>query len=287
MNRLNSELAKKLVSYVDEHKAFPATLKVDGKSYNYGTFTQIIVATIVNTNAKHTGKTYANAPAPTGDKIDTTISKSDYIKLAREISQFYNTNKRTPNYVVYKGKKIKPQLFSYCFAKAIVFYLKNKRLPNSISFKSTVFKSKVNSPTIKPNDTWNYFVQKTGFKGTTIDEVLAWVKKHGKYQYYFDGHKTNKEVTNCKCGNCTDWLQWLINIAEALGYEWKCLHVKCKVSGTGHVRGQFKHSKHTGDQWINRDPASVADGGSITSIWCSNGTLLATNPSWFMETLRK
>lgn len=286
MNSLNIEIAKKVVSYVDSNGAFPATIKVDGKSYNYGTFTEILASTIVNKDSKYTNKVYGNAPGPTGDNINTIISKSDYLKLAREIVSFYNSNKRCPNYVVYNKKKIKPQLFSYCFAKIIKFYITNKRWPSTCKFESSVFKSKKTSPAIKPNDTWNYFVKKTGFKGTTIDEVLAWVKKYGKYQFYFDGHKTNKEVTNCKCGNCTDWLQWLINIAEALGYDWKCLHVKCK-SGTGHVRGQFRHSKHTSGNWINRDPAAVADGGSITSIWCSNGTLQATNPSWFMETLRK
>ena len=285
MNKLNIELAKKVVSYVDKQGAFPATIKVDNANYNYGTFTEIIVNTIVNVDSKHTGKTYSNAPAPSGDNINITLSKTDYIRLAREIIQFYNTNKRCPNYVTFK--KIKPQLFSYAYAKAIVFYIQNKRLPNTLLFQSSVFKSKKNQPTIKPNDAYNYFVKKTGFKGSTIDEVLAYVKKHGKYQYYFDGHKTNKQVTDCKCGNCTDWLQWLINIAEALGYEWKCIHVKCRKSGTGHVRGQFKHSKHTAGNWINRDPAAVADGGSITHIWCSDGTLQATNPKWFLETLRK
>lgn len=287
MNKLNIEIAKNLVSYVDKHNSFPAKIEVNNVSYNYGTFTEILANTIVNTDSKPVNKTYGNAPAPKGDNININIGKTDYIRLAREIVVFYQNKKRCPNYVEYKNKKIKPQLFSYCFAKIIKFYIENKRLPTTCKFDTSVFKSKKAAPTIKPNDTWNYFVKKTGFKGNTIDEVLAWVKKHGKYQYYFDGHKTNKQVTDCKCGNCTDWLQWLINIAEALGYEWKCLHVKCIKSGTGHVRGQFKHSKHTGGAWINRDPASVADGGAINSIWCSNGTLQATNPSWFLETLRK
>lgn len=73
-----------------------------------------------------------------------------------------------------------------------------------------------------------------------------------------------------------------MNNAEAMGYDWKCIHVKCRVSGTGHVFGKFKHKTHTNNQWITRDPASVADGGSITSVWCSDGIVLATNPSWWM-----
>ena len=287
MNSLNIELCKKLVSYVDKQGAFPANIKVGNVNYNYGTFTEIIVNTVVNTNSKHTGKTYGNAPSPNGDNLNINLNKTDYIRLAREIVQFYNTNKRCPNYVTYQNKKIKPQLFSYAYAKAINFYIQNKRLPNTLQFQSSVFKSKNTAPTIKPNDTYNYFVSRTRMKPTTIDEVLTYVKKNFTYQYYFDDHKTNKQVLDTKSGNCTDLLQWVINMAEAMGYEWKCLHVRCRKSGTGHVRGQFRHSKHTLGKWINRDTASVADGGSITSIWCSDGTLQSTNPKWFMDGLRK
>ena len=288
MNKLNSELAKKLVSYVDEHHKFPATLKVDKVSYNYGTFTQIIVATLVNTDAKHTGKIYTNAPSPSGDKIDITISKSDYIKLAREISQFYNTNKRTPNYVVYKGKKIKPQLFSYCFAKAIVFYIKNKRLPNTISFKSNVFMAKQTSDVkITPNAVYNYFVKVFG-KVNTIDEALQKVKERG-YSYYYDDVYTNKNaIDRIKSGkgvNCTDSCQIFYHIAKALGYSVNVVHVYCTGSGGGHVRLTLKHPKNTSGNWINRDPACVLskNGKPLNEIWCSNGKHLATNPKWFMD----
>jgi len=37
------------------------------------------------------------------------------------------------------------------------------------------------------------------------------------------------------------------------------VHVKCRVSGTGHIRLRLRHKKHTGGNWINRDPAAVAD----------------------------
>ena len=59
-------------------------------------------------------------------------------------------------------------------------------------------------------------------------------------------------------------------------------------SGVGHVRARFKHSKHTGGEWVYRDIACVASDGSITCNWCTSGyTLLAKNPSWFMENLNR
>ena len=275
-------IANNVKSYVEKQDKLPA--KIDGVSkadYSY-----LFTKSVLNPGKDITLVHYKEAPNPKGDTILKTFTKKEYTDIAKDINKFLS-NKRFPNYDTYQNKKISIDLIIYCFAKIISFYGKNKRVASTCKFDSSVFKSKKAAPTIKPNDTWNYFVKKTGFKGTTIDEVLAYVKKYGKYQYYFNGHKPNKQVTDCKCGNCTDWLQWLINIAEALGYEWKCIHVKCIKSGTGHVRGQFKHSKHTGGAWINRDPAAVADGGSITSIWCGNGVIIDKNPSWFMETLRK
>ena len=120
-------------------------------------------------------------------------------------------------------------------------------------------------------------------KFKTLDDLLAYVKAYFTYQKYFDDHKSNKQVIDSKSGNCVDLLQFCMNYAKAMGYESKCIHVKCKTSGTGHVFGKFKHPKHTGNTWIIRDIAAVADGGSIKSVWCSDGIVQATNPSWFME----
>ena len=156
------------------------------------------------------------------------------------------------------------------------------KLPERVNISYKVFKKPVSN-----NEVYNYFYNKTGKKYKTIDDVLAYIQANGRYIYEYDDVRTNKQVVDCMCGNCTDWLQFLINMAEAMEYDWKCLHVECS-SGTGHVRGKFKHKEHTGGEWIYRDPASVANGGSITSNWCtSNYTLLNTNPSWFLEGLRR
>ena len=76
-------------------------------------------------------------------------------------------------------------------------------------------------------------------------------------------------------------------MVEPLGYEWKCVHVSCRSSGTGHVWGKFRHPTRTGNEWINRDPAAVASNGDIYSMWCEDGYVNAYNPSWWMENLRK
>ena len=46
------------------------------------------------------------------------------------------------------------------------------------------------------------------------------------------------------------------------------VHVKCRVSGTAHIRLRLKHENHTGGNCINRDSDAVADttSGNVWSI---------------------
>ena len=91
-------------------------------------------------------------------------------------------------------------------------------------------------------------------------------------------------MIDTKAGNCTDLLQFLCNMAMEMGYDWKCIHVKCRQSGAGHVFGKFR-KKNSNDGWFTRDIAAVADGGAITSVWCADGTILSENPNWWMSNL--
>ena len=239
---------------------------------------------ITTPNKDITILTIKDPSGPTGTSISQQIVKADYLDMAKRIVAYVEKNKQIPNYVTYKTYKISAPLYTYIFAKIIVWMNNNKNTyPNYVETNSKVF----TKPTETGNTVYDYFVQKTGKKYTTIDDLLEYVRKNFKYEFYYDDHKSNKQVTDSKAGNCTDLLQWLWNMAKAMGYDCKCIHVQCRVSGVGHVRGQFKHSKNTNGKWINRDIAAVADGGSVTSLWCADGYKLAENPSWFMQNLNR
>ena len=291
MNSLNLQIAKKVVSYVDNEKKFPATITIDKAKYNYGTVAYILASTIVNTESKYLNKVYNNAPGHTGNHIEKTLSKTEYIALARHVVSYMNTYNRCPNYVTYNTLKISPVLFVYCFAKIVIFYNANKRYPSSCEFNSNVYKTNTSKKTVSSDEVFNYFVKVFG-KVSTIDEALQKVKERG-YAYYYDDTYTNKQSIDrmkAKKGiNCTDSCQVFYHIAKALGYKVRVLHVYCSGTGGGHVRLQVKHSKHTSGNWINRDPACVlsANGKPLTSIWCSGGKLLDTNGSWFMQNVNR
>lgn len=226
---------------------------------------------------------FSKAPSPTGEGISRQIPKKDYMNLAKDLVEFVEKNHRLPNYLTYNSVKIKPRLYTVLFARIIVFHDKHNRWAKKAKINSKWF----SKPVETNNAVYNYACKKYGKQFKTIDEVLSYVQGHFRYQGYFDDHKSNKTVTDEKSGNCVDLLHWLCNMAEAMGYDWKCIHVRCKSSGTGHVYGRFRHSKHTGGNWITRDPASVASGNNINSVWCSNGTVQAVNPAWWMDNLRR
>ena len=209
------------------------------------------------------------------DSISRGISKKDYTDIAKRYVAYVEKHKQIPNYVEYKGLRLSPALLKAFFAKCLV-----NNYPSTQNINSKWF----TKPTETGNAVYDYACKKYGKKFKTLDEILTYVLNHFKYEYYYDDHKSNKQVTDSKSGNCTDLLQWLSNMVEPLGYEWKCIHVQCRSSGSGHVFGKFRHKKYTENSWITRDIACVANGnGGIKCVWCSDGHVLGTNPSWWMQ----
>ena len=287
MNTLNLKIAQKVKAYVDKERKFPASITVDGVKYNYGTFSYILASTVVNINDKFVKKTYTNAQNHTGNHIEKTLSKSEYLTLARNVVSYCNTYKRCPNYVSYNGLKISPVLFAYCFAKIIVYYHENKRYPATCRFDSNVYQKHEPGKPVSNDEVFNYFTKVFG-KVSTIDEALGKVKEHG-YSYYYDDVYSNKtsidRMKAYKGINCTDSCQVFYHIAKALGYTVNVLHVYCTGSGGGHVRLKLSKNGNT----FRRDPACVLsqNGKPLTAIWCGDGRLLGTNPSWFMENVNR
>lgn len=228
----------------------------------------------------------ADAPNPHGDYLSRQISKNDYLKMIKGYVEFIEKKGRFRNFADYGKLHIRPRLLTYLLADILVYYDTHKKLPDKRNINSKIF----TKPVEYSNVVYKYFVEKTGKRFTTIDDLLSWMSGRG-YGNYSDDVYSNKNcidrMISFKGINCTDSLQFLINMAEEMGYEWKCIHVQCRTSGIGHVFGKFRHKKHTDNQWITRDPASVLDGNGIRSVWCENGYLLATNPSWFLENLNR
>lgn len=123
-------------------------------------------------------------------------------------------------------------------------------------------------------------------KFDSIDGFLSKIQGRGYAYYYNSKYNTNETINRIKNRqgvNCTDVAQLMYRIAIALGYkDVQFIHIKCR-GGDGHIRMRMRDKK-TGE-FFYRDGASVLDGSAITSNWCSNGTLIAYNPSWIFSDL--
>ena len=241
----------------------------------------------VNTDFTRIG-TIKEPGNPRGDHISNQIYKHEYFDMAKRLIKFTEEKKVLPNFIKItlpangKTYRVRARDYIYMFSRILVYYDKNGKFPKYANVNSKSF----TKPTETGNTVYDYFVKKTGYRPKTLDDILEYVAEHFEYEYYYDDQKSNKEVTDSKSGNCTDLMQWLCNMVEPLGYEWKCVHVTCS-SGTGHVWGKFRHPTNTGNEWINRDPAAVASNSSVYSMWCENGYVNAYNPSWFLENLNR
>ena len=217
----------------------------------------------------------------TGNDFGRQITKSQYLDMAKRLIAYVEKHNQMPNNIKISNKLMRGSDYTYMFARILVYYDTNKALPKYANVNSKAFIRPVETT----NEVYKYFVKKTGLKPKYIDDVCDWVRDKVDYEFYFDDHKSNKQVIDSRAGNCTDLLQFLVNMAIAMGYKYKVIHTQCRQSGTGHVYGMFKKD---GD-WFIRDVACIAD-ESRYCVWCqvpNGGNKLAENPSWFMQNLNR
>ena len=84
-------------------------------------------------------KTMKTAPKPRGDKIKFRITKKEYLKLAKNLTDFVETKNRMPNYIIYNGKRIRCRLYVYMFSKILAYFNTHKQLPNYVDIDYKAF----------------------------------------------------------------------------------------------------------------------------------------------------
>ena len=220
-----------------------------------------------------------------GEYMSRQILKKTYLDMAERLVKYVENHHKMPEYVSADGHHMKVADYCYMFSRILVYQYNHKSYPSYANVNSKAF----TKPTENKNTVFKKWVSKFKFTPKYIDDVCDYIEVHFDYQKYFDDHKSNAETIEDEAGNCTDLLQMLINIAEALGYEWKVYHVECNQSGTGHVYGMFRKDGVNNGNWFIRDPACIAD-ESRYCTWCeagNGGSLLSVNPNWFLQNLRR
>lgn len=135
------KIASKIKSYVENNHKFPKTITVDGKSFNYGTYTYYLTEYIKNNGKDVINKTVKNNKNPIGDNLNENVAKNDYIDQSKRISQFIKQNGSIPNYVTTQKskKKVRPRDYIYAFARIVVYHRLNGRFPSTCKYDSSIY----------------------------------------------------------------------------------------------------------------------------------------------------
>lgn len=132
------KISEKIKSHVEKEHVLPGSVTVDGVKYNYMQAGYLISKAVNNPGKDIELVTVAAAPNKSGETVDLKLTKAEYKEAAKILSDFIKSKKRLPNYLKFKGKKIKQRVFIYSFAKIIVWYNKNKNtLPGTCTFRTS------------------------------------------------------------------------------------------------------------------------------------------------------
>lgn len=136
-------LAKDVKASVEKNKKLESTFKIGDINYTNSEVAYIFAFAINNSKSD---VSIPGVKAPSnfagGQVINEDIYTSDYQDQAKRIVQYVKQNGQLPLYVtsVKSQKQISVQMFTYAFAKTLVWYTNNKNtLPNYCNYNTSVF----------------------------------------------------------------------------------------------------------------------------------------------------
>ena len=149
---------------MNSYKRLPETVTVGSYKISIEEFSYLMSETIVGLNKGSISSVSTlegiQDVESGGDSMNAKIYKEQYVDLANRAMTYIQNNKVPARYAAaYSSSNSKVgnagfDLYTYCFAKILVFYDANKYLPNYCTFESSVFKSSSdNSQSILSNVT--------------------------------------------------------------------------------------------------------------------------------------
>lgn len=147
--------ATKVRNYVNSYKRLPETVTVGSYKISIEEFSYLMSESIVGLNKGSISSVSTlegiQDVESGGDSMNAKIYKEQYVDLANRAMTYIQNNKVPARYAAaYSSSNSKIgnagfDLYTYCFAKILVFYDANKYLPNYCTFESSVFGSSSDS----------------------------------------------------------------------------------------------------------------------------------------------
>ena len=143
-------------NFTNKNKQLPKYATISNSEFQPSQYCYLLAKQISKMSLATISKIVVKEPTQSwGDTFkDVKIYKSDYIDIAKRVTNYIEVHKQAPNYASYKGKNIRFELYTYCFAKILSYYKENNRLPNYCTFNSSDLQNtKTTTTTNKKNPT--------------------------------------------------------------------------------------------------------------------------------------
>ena len=245
-----------------------------------------------------------------GAKIDGKLSKTEYLKLAANVTKYVNSNKRIPNNEPTKLGKVEADLYIYAFTCVLNSYSSNKKLPSSVSVKTKTVRGGysyslkqggkiLNCRELFDSESFAKYL-KTGGKSALNDAlkkkaksltkgltsplakaiaIFRFVRDDVTYSFYSNSRKGAAKTFSTKSGNCCDKANLIVAMCRSVGVYARYSHAQgCKFQSglyTGHVWAQvYDTSTQT---WYSADATSFRNEVGTIKNWNTGSYYKAKN----------
>ena len=269
------------------------TVTIDSRKYSMDEFAYLMAGALTNiksgSKANVKIKDLSNNYKSSGAKINGKLSKTQYLKLAADITKFTDSNKRIPNYKKTSIGKVEANLYIYTFANVLDYYGKNKKLPSSVKVKTSYVRGGystslsqggkiLNCRQVYDSEAFAKYL-KTGGKSALNDAIkkkaksltaglkspmakavaiFRYVRDDITYSFYTNSLKGATGTFSTKSGNCCDKANLIVAMCRSVGVHARYSHAQgCKFQSglyTGHVWAQVYDTQT--QTWYTADATS-------------------------------
>lgn len=129
--------AEDVFRYTQENSKVPKSVTINGKTAADENYLNMLTNTVVKiSNGNKAGSTVPNRKAPSNPQGTGkgTLTKSQYITVAKNINSFYSSNGQAPNFASSAVGDIRYESLIYGFSKVLYAYERDGTLPSEMSF---------------------------------------------------------------------------------------------------------------------------------------------------------
>jgi hypothetical protein len=198
--------AQTVKSYVAKNKKLPSTVKVGPKKLKISEFAYLASKAIANLNANNKNdivllKNIKNCKSSTVS-LKTKVLRAQYVTIAKNVAKAIKNKKVPPTATAVKNNRKRTvgkasfNLYTFEFAKILVYHKKNDVLAKSCTFSTDVFKKTSAQKATVLKGSNNTLVRGTNYV-LTLTDSNGKVLKGQKLSYFVNG-KTYTLTTDAK-----------------------------------------------------------------------------------------